>query len=272
MKNPTLLLWQAITGKSAPRSVTELVDAAGGTEKAARLAGVSPGTVRGWRRQEVAAKEAAQAAGADVRSAAAALGGTAAAAAAAGVSERTVRRWAQQERDGRAPGRRQQAHIDRLRAAAVKAHEVQAKAQAAHKAPNPRKSKLLNGVLNSAEARKRAVSPRRAQRIATGGARVQMKAYVTVISTDQMEDNRYRDQIDVEFRGEVLREPMQAWLNGESGKDVMGKLGNSFTDHYLHAEAGARAAGAAWRFDNVRQMTISDPTPGAPMTFGYRSD
>ncbi|MFI5752427.1 helix-turn-helix domain-containing protein [Streptomyces sp. NPDC051644] len=253
-KSQLALLWQAFTGEKAPSSVRDMVNVAGSIRRAARLAGCSPSTISRRLKQEAAAAEAIGSVEAQINM----VGGTKQAAEAAGVSERTVRRWRQQEREGRPHGKRQQRHIDQLQRAAKKAQAAESKVPATDEV----RAKLRQGVLGDAEARQRAINPRRAARISKSGARVQYKAIVSVISTDQMHDTRERDQ-DLEVGGEVMKGGMQAWLNGGSADTVLGKLSEGFTDNYLQSHEGAHASGAKWQFDAFSRLTIGQNTPGA---------
>lgn len=261
VKNQLAILWRGFTGKAPPRSVGDVVAAAGGTGAAARLAGVAQRTVQKWRREE-------QRATGSVRGMVTTLGGTAQAAAAAGVSERTVRRWQQQEREGRAPGPRQQARISRLQQAAVSAHTQKAQ-------QNPRVQRMQQGVLGDAQARQRAIGNRRAARITQSGARFQSYAHTSVISTDHLVDDRLRT-MDLELEGGILNDPLHEWMGGGDEGAVLDKLGQAITQHYLQTDENARAAnfrgdadfrpggrGAQFQFNDVRGLEISQRTPGA---------
>ncbi|UNZ22322.1 hypothetical protein [Streptomyces sp. 891-h] len=263
VKNQAAILWAGLTGKRPPRSVGEIVSAVGGTARAARLAGVAQRTVQKWRKEERDATSS-------VRGMVRTVGGRQQAAAAAGVSERTIRDWERQERRGRTPGPRQQARMDRLRQAAATAHTRKISDRSGV-------GRMQEAVLDDAQARQQAISPRRAARIARSGGRVQMHADVSVISTDPLDpDRRDRKNIDVELRGPVMDETMSEWMSGGDSNSVLGKMSDAFTKHYLHSEANARAAageaGARWEFHAVRGMKISQATPGETHVFEFRQE
>ncbi|GAA2687097.1 hypothetical protein [Streptomyces lunalinharesii] len=255
MRDQDALLWQAFTGERVPRTVRQLVTAAGSIRRAARLTGCADSTLRRrLQKEDKAQKELAS-----VASQIQVIGSVKEAAEAGGVSAGTLYKWRKQEQEGRPFSKRQQSRMARLQRASAKAQ--QAKAGPVKK--DPVVAKLRKAVLGDAQARQSAIKPLRAARISQAGARFQSTGQVSVISTDGQKDTRER-RLDLEMSGSAMRKGMQQWLAGGDSKSVREKLSDGFTDHYLAMESHAGAAGARWEFDNFQSLTISRNTPGEP--------
>lgn len=236
IKDQAQVLWRAWIGRE-PRTMRERVDLLG-VDEAARAAGVTPRTVKGWVRAEDKAMPKT------VDQAVKEFGGYEAAARAAGVTPRTIKGWARAEARGRTPDKRQAAHIEQLTRAAREKHVAALK-------PRGNQAKLAAAVVKSPAARQRAMSSRRASRMSTSGAHLNITAKVT-IDTGRRPDERWRE-INMNFRGDVMAEPTRAFLDGDDA-GVMDKMSEAFGTHY--------APGTGWKFGEMRSMEIGEFNPG----------
>ena len=242
IRNQAEVLWAAWVGH-LPRTIRERVEVLGGARQAAEAAGVSPGTVRRWIREEERAMPTT------VDKAVKEMGGIEEAARAAGVKPRTIKEWMRNERRGRTPGRRQAAHIAKLTKAATDKHFGAQRLTG-------NQAKLHDRMLASPAARQRAISPQRASRMSTSGAHLTINAKV-VVDTGRRRDERWRE-INMNFRDDVMAAPTQAWLGGDDAGAVQ-KLGDAFGQHY--------APGTGWAFGEIRSMEIGRFSPGNGGTF-----
>ncbi|MFC9431517.1 hypothetical protein [Streptomyces sp. NPDC056987] len=237
IKDQAEVLWGAWIGK-LPGTIRERVGLLGGADAAARAAGVTPGTVRRWMREEDKAVPRT------VDKAVQKMGGVEEAARTAGVKPRTIKEWMRRERRGQEPGKRQAAHIAKLTGAAQKKH-------IAEQRPHGNQQKLHRATLRSPVARKAAMSSRRASRMSTSGVHVSMSARV-IIDTGRRKDERWRE-INCNFRGDVMAEPTRAFLSGNDD-EAKDKLSEAFGTNY--------APGTGWQFGEIRSMTLGEFNPG----------
>ncbi|MFK8851134.1 hypothetical protein [Streptomyces sp. Ac-502] len=242
IKDQRQVFWRAWIGDE-PRTTRERVDLVGGAEEAARLAGVTPRTVKDWIRQEERAipRTAADA----VRT----YGDVTEAARAAGVTPRTVRDWMRAEARGEPIGARKAQHIAKLTGGAAKRHLDEQR-------PRGNRAKLADAVLSSPAARQNAMSSRRAARMSTSGAHLSVNAKVK-IDTGRRPDERWR-QISLNFKDDVMAEPTNAFLSGDD-EGVVDKLNAAFGDHY--------APGTDWSFGEFRSLEIKEFGAGSGGTF-----
>ncbi|MEU3356072.1 hypothetical protein [Streptomyces sp. NPDC037389] len=243
IKDQAEVLWAAWIGK-LPRTVRERVELLGGSTEAARAAGVSPGTVRRWVREEERAIPTTMAMAIET------MGGVEEAARAAGVRPRTVKEWLRKERRGAEVGKRQAKHMAKLTTAATD------KYLAARK-PQGNQQTLHKAVMTSPRARQQAMSTRRAARMSTSGAHLSISAQVAV-DTGRRQDVRWRE-IDLNFRGNIMQAPTQEFLKGRD-KEAIDKLSDAFGSHY--------AVGTGWHFREIRSMRIREFGAGHGQTFG----
>ncbi|MFE0107469.1 hypothetical protein [Streptomyces sp. NPDC059009] len=236
IRNQGEVFWKAWIGK-LPATIRERVGLVG-VDEAARLAGVQPRTIKDWVRAEDKAMPKT------VEQAIKEMGGVDAAAHAAGVKPRTIKGWLRNERRGHTPGTRQAVHIGKLTDAAKQQHIASQK-------PRGNQAKLAKAVVASPKARQQAMSSRRAARMSSSGAHLQMNAKV-IIDTGRRKDARWRE-IDMNFRDDIMAEPTQKFLNGDDA-GALSKLGDAFGEHY--------APGTGWQFGEVRSMSIGEFNPG----------
>ncbi|MFD8386185.1 hypothetical protein ACFV2X_48095 [Streptomyces sp. NPDC059679] len=245
IKNRAEVLWRAWIGDT-PRTVGERVRLLGGAQEAARHAGVTPGTVRRWIRKEESAMPTT------VKKAVETFGGVDEAARRAGVTPRTIKAWQRKEERGQAIGNRQAQHIAKLTDAAVAKHTAGLAAQR----PKGNQAKLHQAVLASPQARKEAMSSRRAARISHSGAHLSISAQV-MVDTGRRKDVRWRE-INLNFRNDIMSDPTNAFLAGND-EGAISKLGDAFGEHY--------APGTGWQFGEIRSMEIKEFGAGPGGTF-----